>query len=1076
MHHLRLAFLFLLLVLPGLSPRMAGQQHGYLIENHLPSAYQGYDQVWHTVQDKNGLLFFGGTSEVFCFDGQNWEHIAVKPGAACRNLYYDARNDVVYVGSVGDFGYLNRRANGSYYYESLCKGLPEKQKAFTDIWKVNACGGFIYFQAAERIFAVKDKKITAVIEAGTTTTFALSFTANERLFVRQRNVGLMEISGSSLVPVPGCSRFATERLLGILAEKTGSLLLLTGDHGIMRYSPATKVLDTIPCISDDFLLHAGVLGCIYANDTTIAVCSRTGIAFYTLAGKLISSVNKKSGLSDETVSAIFTDNYKNIWATHNYGISRITFNSPVHIYNSQAGFEGSLISIGYANSILYFTTTEGIYAAREPESSITPLSFQKISGIQTEIWEIIPAGNDLLLCSSAGLLLIRNQQQQFITHTYTNCLRQIPGTENRYLVIEKGGIAIVERDQAGQYSVMQQFDLGAEEIVRVSAPQPVNTSNDTYTLWGSNRFKEGLRIELGLKTNTIHVRKFSPQNGFPEKDFYPVIINDSIFFIHNHSAIRYLPGKDNNQNAVCFAPAPDLFTQFYSNTKLHIMPPADPGMMLEPLDGKPEIFFGNFGNTVNYLPYPLSSMPDKSAVNQSLLTSKYIWTVSATTIMSVRHYNATPTADKSFTAMVRKVIVGKDSLLSANVTLRNYTFSEPISYSLRDITFHFSSPSIEFISEMNFKCKLEGFDTAWFNTGSLTFKSYTNLPEGNYTFLVQAISATGKVSENAVFHFVILPPWYRTGWAYAGYIVILGILIALTAKFSAARLRKQKQRLEQVVEQRTAEVQQQKKLLEAQKTELETAYTDIRDSIHYARRIQSAILPLESDLRNLFGEFFVFYQPQDIVSGDFYWCAEHQGLKFLACVDCTGHGVPGAFMSMIGNTLLNHLILERGLTQPHEILEQLHTEVRHALKQDSVGETKDGMDVALIVTDAHHNLHYAGANRALWYIRNGVLHEIKPVKRAIAGDTHAAPAAFVSHTLALEPHDCIYLSTDGFADQFGGERGKKFMVKHFHELLLKLHKLPMHEQQTIITQTFNQWKGNLQQVDDVLVLGLKVEY
>lgn len=1053
--------------------RLIAQHHGYYIENHLPAAYNGFDQVWHTVQDKHGLMFFGGTSEVFCFDGQNWDHIAVKPGAACRNLYYDEVNDVVYIASVGDFGYLRRNTGGNFVYESLCKGLPEKQKAFTDVWKVNAAGGAIYFQSAERIFQVKDKKITQIIEAGVNT-FALSFTVNEKLYVRQRNVGLMEVSGNRIWPVAGCERFATERLMGMLSEKNGTLLLLTGDHGFMRYSPARKTLDTIPCINDEFLMRAGVLGCIYANDSSIAVCSRSGIAFYTTSGKIISIVNKKSGLSDETVSSVFTDNYKNIWATHNYGISRITFNSPIRIFNSQAGFEGSLISLGYADSVLYFSTTEGLYAAREPESGYSPLSFQKIANLQTEIWEILPAEKDLLLCTSAGLILIRNQQPQYITHSYTNCLRNIPGKDKSYIAFEKGSISLVECNDAGQYSVIHQFNLDAEEIIRVSSPQQISTSNENYVIWGANRFKQGLRIELNLKSNTIQIRKYGQQNGFPENDFYPVIINDSIYYIHNHSAIRYQPAKDNGRNAVCFTNAADIFSKFYTNTGLRISPPADPGLLLEPLDNKPEILFGNFGNTVRYLPYQLTNMPDKSAINQSLLTSNYIWTVSATTIMSIRHHNTMPASGKPFVAMVRKVIAGKDSILRSNITLSNYSFSTPISYSLRDITFHFSSPCIEFVSEMSFRCKLEGFDTAWFNTGSLTFKSYTNLPEGNYTFSVQAISVTGNVSENAVFHFVILPPWYRTGWAYAGYIFILGVLITLTAKLSAARLRKQKQRLEQVIQQRTTEVQQQKKLVETQKAELETAYTDIRDSIHYARRIQSAILPLESDMQKLFGSFFVFYQPQDIVSGDFYWCAEHQGLKFLACVDCTGHGVPGAFMSMIGNTLLNHLIVERGLTQPHEILEHLHNGVRHALKQDSVGETKDGMDLALIVIDKQNNLQYAGANRALWYIRNSSLHEIKPVKRAIAGDMHALPPAFVSHTLILEPNDCIYLSTDGYADQFGGERGKKFMVKRFHELLINLHKLPMNEQQTIIANTFNKWKGNLQQVDDVLVLGISV--
>ncbi len=1062
------------LFMTGLCLQIRAQQHGYHIQNFPPSAYDGYDQVWHTRQDKNGLLYFGGTSSVFCYDGQNWQTIPVKAGAACRYLHYDESNDIMYVASVGDFGYLGRHKNGSLYYQSLCTGISEKQKSFTDVWKINAANGFIYFQAAERIFVVKDKKINSVIEAPAANTFALSFTAAQKVYVRQRNVGLMEISGSRLVPVIGCERFAKVRLLGMLSEKNGSLLLLTGDNGFLRYRPATQTLDTIPCISDEFLTQSGVLGCIWANDSVIGVCSRGGIAFYSASGKLISTVDKKTGLGDETIATLFADRDKNIWANSNYGISRITFNSPVRLFNSQAGFEGSLTSIGNKDSLIFFSTTEGLYVTNDSENENMPQYFRKLTDIQTEIWEILPQGNDLLLCSTGGLLLFRHGQISHITNAYTNCLRPVTGTQNLFLAVEKGGISIIEKKSDNEYYSVTHHDLGALEIIRASPVRKTNKGQNTCEIWCSTRFKEGVHIELDLTAQTLSLTKYNKENGFDEKDYYPVFINDSVYFFHNHNVIRYLPLSDKGRNTRCFAPAPEMMEKFYGNAVLRITPPFDPGLMLEPLNNKPEIFFGEWNNSIHYHAHALSSMTDRSAINQSLLTPRHIWTASSTAIMRISYTDKQQNAGTRFRTLVRKVITGKDSLLCANIGDSNYTFAQSLPYSLRDITFHFAAPLFEINSDMIFRCKLEGFDTAWFNTEMLTFKAYTNLPEGSYTFFVQAVSASGRISDVTTFRFEILPPWYRTGWAYTLYVLLFGALILITARLSAVRLRKQKQRLESIVQSRTAEVQQQKQQLQSQKTELETAYTDIRDSIHYARRIQSAILPLESDMQKLFGSFFVLYQPQDIVSGDFYWCAEINGLKFLACVDCTGHGVPGAFMSMIGNTLLNHLVVERGLTQPHEILEQLHTGVRHALKQDSVGETKDGMDVALITINPQNVLHYAGANRALWYIRQNSFHEIKPVKRAIAGDMHATPVAFTTHTLELQTGDCIYLSTDGYADQFGGERGKKFMVKRFQELLLQIHSLPMNEQQRTLHNEFNTWKGNLQQVDDVLVMGLKI--
>jgi serine phosphatase RsbU (regulator of sigma subunit) len=294
-------------------------------------------------------------------------------------------------------------------------------------------------------------------------------------------------------------------------------------------------------------------------------------------------------------------------------------------------------------------------------------------------------------------------------------------------------------------------------------------------------------------------------------------------------------------------------------------------------------------------------------------------------------------------------------------------------------------------------------------------------------------------------------------------------------KISERTLRKQKERLEQVVSERTAEVVQQKQQIEAQKVDLETAYTGIQDSIHYSQRIQQAILPTSEDVRKIVPDSFVLFYPRDIVSGDFYWLAEREERRFIACVDCTGHGVPGALMSMIGNTLLNQIILEKNITAPEEVLNSLHEGVRHALKQDAGGDTRDGMDIALISLDKNNTeLRYAGANRNLWIVRKGQLVDIKANKFPIAG-IQEDQRRFTGHTLPLQKGDCIYLSTDGYADQFGGPRGKKFMVKQLTNLLAGMRDLPMTEQRTVLEHKFNEWRGHNEQVDDVLVIGIRID-
>ncbi|MCX6296779.1 MAG: SpoIIE family protein phosphatase [Bacteroidetes bacterium] len=234
--------------------------------------------------------------------------------------------------------------------------------------------------------------------------------------------------------------------------------------------------------------------------------------------------------------------------------------------------------------------------------------------------------------------------------------------------------------------------------------------------------------------------------------------------------------------------------------------------------------------------------------------------------------------------------------------------------------------------------------------------------------------------------------------------------------------------LEIQVEERTHEIVEQKKLIEEKNK-------DITDSINYAKRIQDSILPEQTLLNSIFTDSFVLFKPKDIVSGDFYWFAEHKGVKIIAVADCTGHGVPGALMSMIGSNILNKLVLENGLTQPDLILNELHEEVRTALKQkENASETNDGMDIA-IISITKDQLHYSGAHRPLYYITNNILQEIKADKFPIGGIQQEEKRIFTNHVLTLQQNDKIYLSSDGFADQFGGESGKKLMTKKFKELL-----------------------------------------
>jgi serine phosphatase RsbU (regulator of sigma subunit) len=260
--------------------------------------------------------------------------------------------------------------------------------------------------------------------------------------------------------------------------------------------------------------------------------------------------------------------------------------------------------------------------------------------------------------------------------------------------------------------------------------------------------------------------------------------------------------------------------------------------------------------------------------------------------------------------------------------------------------------------------------------------------------------------------------------------------------------------------------------LESQKYQIEMKNRDITDSIKYAKRIQGAILPSDNLIQRYFNDNFIFYLPKDIVAGDFYWMDAIDNNILIAAADCTGHGVPGAMVSIVCNNALNRAVREFGLIKPSEILDKVRELVIEAFEK-SEDNIKDGMDIALCSLNLKNNeLNYAGANNSIYLIRDDKLIEIKSDKQPIGKFMNNKP--FTNHFQKILKDDKIYLFTDGYADQFGGEKGKKFKYKQFKELLLKHHNKTMIEQSTILSNTFNQWKGNLDQIDDICVLGIKI--
>lgn len=263
--------------------------------------------------------------------------------------------------------------------------------------------------------------------------------------------------------------------------------------------------------------------------------------------------------------------------------------------------------------------------------------------------------------------------------------------------------------------------------------------------------------------------------------------------------------------------------------------------------------------------------------------------------------------------------------------------------------------------------------------------------------------------------------------------------------------------------------------IEEQQNKLLTINAEVSNSINYAERIQRSMLPPDEQLAENFSDYFIFYEPRDVVSGDFYWFKKIKNFVIIAAVDCTGHGVPGAFMSMLGLSFLNEIVSKSRFDSTDLVLNRMRDKIKKALNQKgAIGETRDGMDMAIITVNLETNeLQYSGAYNPLYIIRDNKLLITKADKQPIAIYEKETP--FNAHNIQLKKDDCIYLFTDGYADQFGGPDSKKFMSRQFKKLLLDIHQKPFEEQKTILNQTIVNWRGGFEQMDDLLVMGFKAK-
>jgi serine phosphatase RsbU (regulator of sigma subunit) len=391
-----------------------------------------------------------------------------------------------------------------------------------------------------------------------------------------------------------------------------------------------------------------------------------------------------------------------------------------------------------------------------------------------------------------------------------------------------------------------------------------------------------------------------------------------------------------------------------------------------------------------------------------------------------------------------------------------------ISYRDRSLDFNISAPSFLKQNATRYQYIVDDLTYEWSDWSNNSVISFPVIPPGNYTMHIRARNILGQISNEKSIVFSINSPFWSSWWFITLMAICLIGLVYLIIRLRVQKLERDKLILEQKVRERTAEIERQKNEIAAQQKE-------IMDSIHYAQRIQSAILPKHEIINELLPENFILYLPRDIVSGDFYWMKSMGELVLFAAADCTGHGVPGAFMSMLGVSFLNEIVSKTEKLSASSVLENLRNLVKTTLSQTGkIGESKDGMDIALLIYDKKkRKCQFSGAYNPLYIIRKSELIEVKADRMPI-GIYHSEEKEFTNNELQLQKGDCLYMFSDGYSDQIGGDNGKKFLSKTMKELLIQIHGESMSTQKDILQKNLSDWMGRFQQVDDVLVAGLRI--
>jgi ligand-binding sensor domain-containing protein/serine phosphatase RsbU (regulator of sigma subunit) len=836
--------------------------------------------------------------------------------------------------------------------------------------------------------------------------------------------GLFKLSNNKLLSFNQNNGLTNERILTTFHDSNENTWV-GAINGLYLISKENK---TAVKINNDQLPKYYLFSIAEPLDNMLIIGSQdAGVVVYnTKENKVLKSIRINNGLKVSTAFRVFADKENNIWISNwGEGVANIYFNGWTK-YNENNGLQDRMIySINSFNNKLVVTSANGVFF--EENNYFKKIYNNNFKGSAINIFKY---NNNVFVATDKELIQIDDKTQKTINkYNYTGVRNAIIDNENNIYFIGWGcGIL--------KYNGKDFKFINDSTIASIKYFYSC-FKDSKGNLWFAS---SGAGL-VNYSNGKWH--RFSTDNGMPINIVTCITEdkNGNIIAGTNGGgivSIRY--NKINVINTLNGLPS-NIINSILVDKNNYVWA-GMPGniVKLKLASGKMEIISNEIGFDGDCLNSSILEVNNKILIG----TNNYLWKYDQQDVIKRKN---------NLTVVLNEIKVNDVKIKNIN------TFK----YFENKFKFSFKSTQLYNRKNIKYTYRLIGLDTVFTKQNSTNEVTYHGIPPGDYTFEVKAVIDKTNFSETTKYSFKISPPFYKTWWFIILSIAIVILTTKIIINFREKKFIIKQKELESIVNLRTIEISN-------KKAEIEEKQKEILDSIHYAKRIQNTLLAHQDFLNENIPQNFVYFNPKDIVSGDFYWATKHGNNFYLAVCDSTGHGVPGAFMSLLNIGFLTEAINEKNISETNLIFEYVRERLISSVSKEG---QKDGFDGIIVrFNQLTNEITYTAAHNAPILISNNELIELSKDKMPVG--IGEKKEQFTCHKIQAKQGDMLYLYTDGYADQFGGPKGKKFKYKPLNELLLALSNKSLNEQKQELENNFKNWKGDLEQVDDVCVIGIRI--